>query len=165
MIFDNENQVGWRNRLITLSLLLVFAGSAFTFLPKTAAAPPQDPPGPDRFSVTVVDYTKYFWWLIHWGESDVECEITTDHEGLPTPGDIFVDCGENLYDKWIKQSPAMKLMWHCVRGFIFFWQIASPPKKKSLQNCLLRSCKSLWKIVIRSTLRPQAFANLNLFWF
>jgi len=93
MRFNKENQVGWRNRLITLSLLLALVGSGFSFHPQKVAAPPQVPPGPDRFSVTVVDYTQYTWWLIHWGESDVECVVTTDHEGLPTPGDIFVDCG------------------------------------------------------------------------
>ena len=130
MDFDNENQVGWRNRLITLSLLLVCAGSAFTSLPRQVAAPPQDPPGPDRFSVTVVDYTKYFWWLIHWGESDVECEITTDHEGLPTPGDIFVDCGEELYNKWIKQKPCNEIDVALCKGFYLFLADSKPAQKE-----------------------------------
>ena len=130
MNFDNENQVGWRNRLITLSLLLACAGSAFTSLPRAAAAPPQDPPGPDRFSVTVVDYTKYFWWLIHWGESDVECEITTDHEGLPTPGDIFVDCGEELYNKWIKQKPCNETDVTLCKGFYLFLADSQPAQKE-----------------------------------
>jgi hypothetical protein len=130
MNFDNRNQVGWRNRLITLSLLLVFAGSAFTSLPKTAAAPPQDPPGPDRFSVTVVDYTKYFWWLIHWNESEVECEVTTDHEGLPTPGDIFVDCGEEIYKKWIKQKPCNEIDVTLCNGFYLFLADSKPAQKE-----------------------------------
>jgi hypothetical protein len=88
-----------------LSLLLAAVGGAFSSSPRAATAQGEQPPGPDRFSVTVVDYTKYFWWLIHWGEDDIECEIETDHEGLPTPGDIYVDCGEDLYKKWIKQKP------------------------------------------------------------
>jgi len=130
MNFDKENQVGWRNRLITLSLLLAFAGSAFASRPSQAAAPPQVPPGPDRFSVTVVDYTKYFWWLIHWGESDIECKITTDHEGLPTPGDIFVDCGEEIYDKWIKQKPCNEIDVALCKGFYLFLADSKPAQKE-----------------------------------
>lgn len=125
-----ENQVGWRNRLITLSLLLTFAGNAFASAPQKAAAPPQDPPGPDRFSVTVVDYTKYTWWLIHWGEDDVECEITTDHEGLPTPGDIYVDCGEDLYQKWLKQKPCNETDVALCKGLYLFLADAQPAQKE-----------------------------------
>jgi hypothetical protein len=129
MRFYKENQVGWLNRLITVSLLLASAGSAFTF-PQKAAAQQQTPSGPDRFSVTVVDYTKYFWWLIHWGESDVECEITTDHEGLPTPGDIFVDCGEELYNKWIKQKPCNEIDVALCKGFYLFLADSKPAQKE-----------------------------------
>ena len=130
MRFKKEKQVGWRNRLITLSLLLAFAGSAFASHPKKAAAPPQLPPGPDRFSVTVVDYTKYTWWLIHWGETDVECVVTTDHEGLPTPGDIFVDCGEDIYNKWIKQKPCNETDVSLCKGFYLFLANSEPAQKE-----------------------------------
>ena len=147
MRFNKENVIGWRNRLITLSLLLAFAGTAFASLPKKAAAPLLDPPGPDRFSVTVVDYTKYTWWLIHWGETDVECVVTTDHEGLPTPGDIFVDCGEDLYNKWIKQKPCQETDVTLCKGFYLFLAKSEPAQKEvstklppatvqvSLENC------------------------------
>ncbi len=105
MRMNRETRVGWVNRLFMLSLLLAVVGGAFSSSPRAVTAQGEQPPGPDRFSVTVVDYTKYFWWLVHWGEDDIECEIETDHEGLPTPGDIYVDCGEDLYEKWIKQKP------------------------------------------------------------
>jgi len=130
MRFIKENRVGWRNWLIRLSLLLAFAGNAFASLPQKAAAQQQTPPGPDRFSVTVVDYTKYTWWLIHWGESDVECEITTDHEGLPTPGDIFVDCGEDLYNKWIKQKSCNETDVALCKGFYLFLADSKPAQKE-----------------------------------
>ena len=105
---DNETLIRWRKRFITLSLVLAFAGSAYASAPRGAAAPPAAPPGPDRFSVTVVDYTKYFWWMVRYGEADIECKVVTDHEGLPTPGDIFVDCGEDLYEEWIEQKPCLE---------------------------------------------------------
>src|SRR6266540_1836556 len=130
MGFNRETQTGWGNLLMTLSLLLALAGSLFASPSRVSAAPRYDPPGPDRFSVTVVDYTKYFWWLIHWGESDVECEITTDHEGLPTPGDIFVDCGENLYNKWIKQKPCNETDVALCKGFYLFLADSKPAQKE-----------------------------------
>jgi len=135
MRLDNENRVGWRNRLITLSLLLAFAGSAFASLPRGVAAPSYAPPGPDRFSVTTVDYTKYFWWLIRWGEKDVECKIVTDHEGMPTPGDIYVDCGEEIYDKWITQKPCTEFDTSLCKGF-YVVLIDSKPAQKEISTKL-----------------------------
>jgi len=107
---DNGIRIRWRTRLVTLSLLLVLVGSAFGSFPRGSVAPPQSPPGPDRFAVTTVDYTKYFWWLIRWGETEAECEIEIDHEGMPTAGDIYVDCGEDIYDEWVEQNHAPNLM-------------------------------------------------------
>jgi len=98
---DNGIWNRWRKRLLTLSLLTVLVGSVFASSSRGLAAPSQStaPPGPDRYAVTTVDYTKYFWWMIHWNETEVECAIEVDHEGMPTPGDVYVDCGEKMYDK------------------------------------------------------------------
>lgn len=130
MRFCKETRIGWASRLLIFSLFLAFAGSVFAFAPNAFAAPPADPPGPDRYSVTVVDYTKYFWWLIHWGESDVECKIVTDHEGLPTPGDIYIDCGEDLYEKWIKQKPCLKVDVADCKGFYLQLAGTKPAQKE-----------------------------------
>jgi hypothetical protein len=83
---DNGIWLRWRIWFITLSLLLIPAGGTFASFSRGVAAPSQLPPGPDRFSVTTIDYTKYFWWMIRWGENEVECPIEIDHEGMPTPG-------------------------------------------------------------------------------
>jgi hypothetical protein len=101
MDLDEPRTVG--KPALMLSLLLAIAGSMFA--PAQAAAQTSNPPGPDRYSVTVVDYTEYFWWLAHYAEDDIECEVVVDHEGLPTPGDIYVDCGQDLYEKWLRQKP------------------------------------------------------------
>jgi hypothetical protein len=112
-----------------------------------AAAPSYQPPGPDRFTVTVVDYTKYFWWLIRWGEDDVECKIKVDHEGLPTPGDIYVDCGEDIYEKWVDQEPCTDVDVNQCKGFYLVLADSKPAQKEistklppptvqvSLENC------------------------------
>lgn len=120
----------WAKQLIVLSLLLAFAGSLFVSIPRAAAASSYLPPGPDRFSVTVVDYTKYFWWMIHWGEDDVECYVETDHEGLPTPGDIYVDCGEKIYENWIKQKPCQSVNVELCKGYYLLLVETEPAQKE-----------------------------------
>ena len=125
-----ETRIGWGNLLITLSLILALAGGLFASPSRVSAAPRYDPPGPDRFSVTVVDYTKYTWWLVHWGEDDVECVVITDHEGIPTPGDIYVDCGEDLYNKWLKNKPCNETDVALCKGLYFFLSKSEPAQKE-----------------------------------
>jgi len=121
-----------RKRLLRLSLLLVLAGSGFASSSRGLAAPSQStaPPGPDRYSVTTVDYTQYFWWMIHWNETEVECAIEVDHEGMPTPGDIYVDCGEKLYDKWVSQKPCKELDVNLCDGYYVVLIDQQPAQKK-----------------------------------
>jgi hypothetical protein len=118
-----------------LTLLLMLAGSAFMSSSAGLAAPAQAPPGPDRYSVVTVDYTKYFWWMRRWGEDDVECKIKVDHEGLPTPGDIYVDCGEEIYDKWITQQPCTEPNTDLCKGF-FLVLVDSEPAQKEVATKL-----------------------------
>lgn len=124
-----QDQQWWRKWLIVLSLLLVGVGIGST------SASAQTPPGPDRYTVTTVDYTKYFWWLIRWGESDHECEIEVDHEGMPTPGDIFIDCGQSIYDKWIQQKPCLEADVNQCKGF-YLVQMGSEPAQKQVSTQL-----------------------------
>jgi len=121
-----------RKRLLRLSLLLVLAGSGFASSSRGLAAPSQStaPPGPDRYSVTTVDYTQYFWWMIHWNETEVECAIEVDHEGMPTPGDIYVDCGEKLYDKWVSQKPCKEFDVNLCDGYYVVLIDQQPAQKK-----------------------------------
>jgi hypothetical protein len=118
-----------------LSLLSVAAGLGFASVSKGDAAPAQTPPGPDRYSVTTVDYTKYFWWLVRWGESDHECELEIDHEGLPTPGDVYVDCGEAIYNIWVDQKPCLNADVSQCKGF-FAVLMGSEPAQKQVSTKL-----------------------------
>ena len=129
MGFTSKIRVGWANQLLALSLLLALAGSVFAPAARVAAAP-EVPPGPDRFSVTVVDYTKYTWWMSRWGRHNVECEVVTDHEGLPTPGDIYVDCGPDVYDTWINQAPCQTRDVHLCEGFYLVLVKTEPAQKE-----------------------------------
>lgn len=132
---DNGIQIRWRARLITLSLLLALAGSVFASSSQGVAAPSQSPPGPDRFSVTTVDYTKYFWWMIRWGETEVECPIEIDHEGMPTPGDVYIDCGETIYEKWVEQKPCKEFDVSLCKGF-YLVLVDSQPAQKQISTKL-----------------------------
>jgi len=132
---ENGTRFQWKTRLITLGLFMVLAGSAFASPSREAAAPHQDPPGPDRYSVTTVDYTKYFWWMIRWGENDVECKIEVNHDGMPTPGDVYVDCGEDIYDKWVEQKPCTEKDISLCHGF-YLVQVDSQPAQKQISTKL-----------------------------
>lgn len=57
---------------------------------------------PSRSTEITVPYTQYEWWLIRWSNNQPQCQIFTDHEGLPTGDEVFVACGEDLYDEWFE---------------------------------------------------------------
>ena len=94
-----------------------------------------------------MDYTKYFWWLIEWDQSDVICKIEIDHEGMPTPGDIYIDCDEDVYDAWLEQKPCIELDTKLCKGFYVVLigkeaakkdistKLAAPIVQVSLENC------------------------------
>jgi len=50
----------------------------------------------------VVPFTQYEWWMLSWSDNELQCQIFTDHEGLPTNDEIFVYCGEDLYKQWVE---------------------------------------------------------------
>lgn len=132
---ENGIQFGRTIRLLMLSLLLVLAGSGFASSPRGAGAPNADPPGPDRFSVTVVDYTKYYWWMVRWGTNQLICEIEIDHEGLPTTGDIYVDCTADDYEDWIEQKPCREFDVNLCKGN-YLVLIDSEPAQKEISTKL-----------------------------
>lgn len=123
-------QSQWRKWLIILSLFFVGVGTVLVPRSEAVAAPSQAPPGPDRFSVTTVDYTRYFWWMLRWGNNEKVCEIEIDHEGLPTPGDVYVDCGEDLYERWLKQKPCTERDVTLCKGFYMFLVHSKPAQKE-----------------------------------
>jgi len=67
-------------------------------------AAPNNPPGPDRYTAITVEYTAYEWWLLRWSDGEIVCELKTDHEGLPTLSEIYINCGKNLYTAWVEQE-------------------------------------------------------------
>jgi hypothetical protein len=84
-----------------LFLLIAFTGSAFTrdFQPASA------PPGPDRYAVITVQYIAYDWRMATWKGRKEVCAMVVDHEGVPTPSEVYSSCGATIYNKWFSQKP------------------------------------------------------------
>ena len=124
------------NLLFIISALL---GSAFTrdtssplsagFVPASASNPP---PGPDRYNVITVEYTAYEWWMVRWRENRVVCSVIADHGGIPTPGEVYRDCGETIYEEWISQEPCTtNLERNSCEGY-YVYLIDSRPAEKDI---------------------------------
>jgi hypothetical protein len=95
----------WIQLLLCLTLLAGFAS-----LPTSGRVLALDQPtGPDRYAVITVDYTEYTWLLVTWSRNAVVCKLFTDYEGPPSLLDIFNQCGQTIYNKWLKQPPCFEV--------------------------------------------------------
>ena len=59
---------------------------------------------PQRSTEIIVPYIQYEWWLIRWSTNQPECQIFTDHEGLPNASDVYIYCEEDLYEEWFETA-------------------------------------------------------------
>lgn len=128
------------------SMLMLITGLALTPTPVWVTAP-KPPPGPDRFAVITVDYTAYTWWMAAWETNQVVCSLVIDHEGMPTWGEVYRDCGEKIYNHWIKQPVCTNLTGEGCKGYYLFLVSSEPASKQipaelpeatawlSLENC------------------------------
>ncbi|MBE7434023.1 MAG: hypothetical protein HS100_08895 [Anaerolineales bacterium] len=90
--------------LIAVLNMAVSSGS----LPASGSNPALDsgsnpPPGPDRFSIIAVEYTSYQWELLKWKDRTSVCKIVIEHDGMPTPDEVYRDCGTIIYREWTSQ--------------------------------------------------------------
>lgn len=60
---------------------------------------------PRRQEFINILYTEYDWWLVHWQDNSLACEIKVDHEGEPTGAEIYRQCGNKVYDMWQGSDP------------------------------------------------------------
>ncbi len=44
------------------------------------------------------------------GLKAIACRLQVDHEGMPLPREVLRDCGETIYNSWIKQPPCNELI-------------------------------------------------------
>jgi hypothetical protein len=55
-----------------------------------------------RQTEIIIPYIEYEWWLMRWSNNSYECQLLVDHEGLPYPNDLYVQCGDSLYQEWLE---------------------------------------------------------------
>jgi len=111
----------WRLPLsFPLAIILALTGVALLTAAPAGAAALAGPPGPDRATVITVDYTAYEWWVASWNKNRVVCSITVDHKGQPTLGEVYTDCGEDVYDTFVEQKPCMTVITHDCTGYYMY---------------------------------------------
>ncbi len=101
---------------------LLVAAAALLSVTSAGFAAPASPPGPDRYKVMLIEYTAYDWYMATFQEDEIVCKIVVDYEGKPTLSDIYIDCGDELTEKWVVQPPCKyphKLN-QCEGYYIFF---------------------------------------------
>jgi hypothetical protein len=67
--------------------------------------------------------------MFPWRGKDPVCEIEIDHEGLPTPGDVYIDCGFDIYEDWIAQAPCREFDVKLCQGYYVFLVDTEPAQK------------------------------------
>jgi hypothetical protein len=111
-------------------MLVAMVSMALLSSPASVSAS-NPPPGPDRFTIIEVDYTAYEWHMLTWNGKKFACAIVVDHDGMPLPWEVYRDCGEAFYKKWIVQ-PLCNI--HDVRNCVghFAVLVGSRQKEKEI---------------------------------
>jgi hypothetical protein len=58
-----------------------------------------------RQTTVIVEETLFEWWLLRWTDNILVCQIFVDHEGPPTAEEVVRDCGQDVYEQWLKTPP------------------------------------------------------------
>lgn len=53
-----------------------------------------------RRTEIVIPYIEYEWWMLSWEDNSIVCQVLADHEGMPTSDELYIYCGEDLYEDW-----------------------------------------------------------------
>jgi len=118
--------------LLTVGLLIVLVGSAFISSPHLGLRAAADtPPGPDRFTFIVLDYTLHHWWMALWKNDVVVCKLEIDHDGFPTYEDVFSDCRLGVYNVWTTQDLCLKTKTKECMGY-YVYEIDSEPAQREI---------------------------------
>ncbi len=136
----------------------MIAISNMAFIPNFAPVPaPNPPPGPDRFSVIAVEYTAHEWNLLAWKNKGFVCSIIVDHEGMPLPEEVYRDCGNTIYQKWVTQPPCIIREYKTCVGY-YAVLITSQQKEKEISMQLAPA--SAWISLEDCEYVPSASTNI-----
>ena len=90
---------------------------------------------PRRYEFIKISYTENDWWLVHWQNNNLACEIKVDHEGEPTGAEIYRQCGDKIYDLWRISVPcsAADSVGQEQCGGMYLFLAGSMQKEKEIQ--------------------------------
>ncbi|MCK5793754.1 MAG: hypothetical protein KAH12_03555, partial [Anaerolineales bacterium] len=88
-----------------------------------------------RYEFINISYTEYDWWLVHWQNNNLACEIKVDHDGAPTGVEIYRQCGDKIYDLWRISGPcfAADSVGQGQCGGMYLFLAGSELKQKEIQ--------------------------------
>jgi len=88
-----------------------------------------------RQTEIIIPYAESEWWLMRWSDNALECRIIVDHEGMPNSDNIFVYCGNSLYQKWLNTEPCVPALegndTSSCSGY-YLHKVALEPKEKTI---------------------------------
>jgi len=116
---------------LSLIVLLIYLFVANRSVSMSLASDAIDPV--TRQTEIIIPYIEYEWWLMRWSNNSYECQIFSDHEGLPYPDDIYVYCGDSLHQEWLDTQPCKPALdgsnTSSCSG-LYLHRVASEPKEK-----------------------------------
>ncbi len=65
--------------------------------------PVQADDGPHRVKAIEVEYTERYWWMVRDSDNHVECELAIEHQDIPTPEEIYYQCGFDVYENRMEE--------------------------------------------------------------
>lgn len=75
--------------------------------------------GPRRLELIKITYTEYQWWLVHWQDNSLACEIIVDHDGEPTGTEIYYQCGDKIHKMWANSAGCSSLNGNCLGMYLY----------------------------------------------
>lgn len=85
------------------SLLLGLFLIAGPFLISASHRGQEEPP--EREQTITEAYTEYLWLMVAFDDNQTKCEIPVDHAGLPAANEVFYNCEQRYYERWVKTPP------------------------------------------------------------
>ncbi|MBS1250693.1 MAG: hypothetical protein MAG431_02288 [Chloroflexi bacterium] len=87
-----------------------------------------------RSTTIVVGYTEYEWWLSRWQDNENLCHIYTDHEGFPTASEVYIYCGESVYEEWAETTACSEAVEGDTENCsgVYLHLIGSTPREKEV---------------------------------
>lgn len=146
-----------RAALVRVSAILLLAGTAMAVPSRPSAPGGETPPGPDRYATLLTDYTINTWWMARFSDGSLACEVIVDHEGEPTPGDVYADCGVKVYQGWLDQDPCLTPRTEYCQGF-YLYLVESEPAQREIAVAL--PAPTAW--VALEECEPISTASTNL---